>query len=117
MQSLSELGIEICDEHPKPVTAEILAGVNLVITLGREVDLEPVQGAEMRNWDTDEPSTRGIAGMERMRLVRDDIHARATHLVGKLKAAIGKRRRLVALALGHDWNQIGRRYPLHHCCV
>ena len=33
-----------------------------------EVGSTPVE-----NWDTDEPSARGIEGLERMRLVRDDI--------------------------------------------
>lgn len=87
VQSLSELGIEIGDERPKPITRELLAGVDLVITLGREAELEPIPGARMRNWDIDEPSPRGIDGMERMRLVRDDIRARTTRLLGELNAA------------------------------
>jgi arsenate-mycothiol transferase len=36
---------------------------------------------------TDEPSTRGIDGIERMRLVRDDIAARVADLRGWLLAA------------------------------
>ena len=30
-------------------------------------------GTRFEYWDTDEPSERGIDGIERMRLVRDDI--------------------------------------------
>ncbi|GAA1364926.1 low molecular weight phosphatase family protein [Arthrobacter rhombi] len=86
VQSLSELGIEIGDERPKPITRELLAGVDLVIILGREADLEPIPGARLRNWDIDEPTTRGIEGMERMRLVRDDIRARTTRLLEELNA-------------------------------
>ncbi len=41
----------------------------------------------MRNWDTDEPSERGIDGIERMRLVRDDIAARVQALAGELLTA------------------------------
>jgi len=44
-----------------------------VVTLGREVHVEEVEGTRFESWDTDEPSERGIEGMERMRLVRDDI--------------------------------------------
>ncbi len=35
-------------------------------------------------WDTDEPSTRGIQGPERMRLIRDDIHTRCQQLLNEL---------------------------------
>lgn len=73
VESLAELGIDISTEHAKPITGDLLADVDLVITLGREATVDPIPGMEVRNWDTDEPSERGIGGMERMRLVRDDI--------------------------------------------
>ena len=37
-------------------------------------------------WDTDEPSLRGIDGIERMRIIRDDIAARVTTLATNLNA-------------------------------
>jgi arsenate-mycothiol transferase len=40
----------------------------------------------LENWDTDEPSERGIDGIDRMRLVRDDIAARVEQLTGQLTA-------------------------------
>lgn len=84
VESLSEIGIDISNEHTKPVTTEILADVQLIITLGSEAVVEPVPGIEIRNWDTDEPSKRGIEGMERMRLVRDDIKNRVELLAAEL---------------------------------
>ena len=42
---------------------------------------------ECENWDTDEPSERGIDGLERMRLVRDDIAARVHRLHAMLTGA------------------------------
>ena len=36
-------------------------------------------------WDTDEPSERGIDGIERMRLVRDDIAARVADLLDRMQ--------------------------------
>nr|WP_082393424.1 hypothetical protein [Nocardia arizonensis] len=41
------------------------------------------------NWDTDEPSERGIDGIERMRLVRDDIAIRVDTLLAELLARLG----------------------------
>lgn len=84
VESLAELGIDLSAEHTKPITAEMLNSVGLIITLGKEAVVEPVPGIEIRNWDTDEPSERGIEGMERMRLVRDDIKNRVLDLVQEI---------------------------------
>ena len=45
-------------------------------------------GVELRNWDTDEPSERGIDGIERMRLVRDDIDNRVRALLAELAPTV-----------------------------
>ena len=84
VESLTELGIHITGEHPKPVTDEVLDAVDAVIILGTEAKLEPHEGARFEVWETDEPSERGIEGAERMRLVRDDIRARVQKLYAEL---------------------------------
>jgi arsenate-mycothiol transferase len=84
VESLTELGIDITGEHPKPVTDEVLDAVDVVIVLGTEAKLEPHEGTRLEVWETDEPSERGIEGMERMRLVRDDIKARVRTLHAEL---------------------------------
>ena len=84
MESLTELGIDVTGEYPKPVTGGVLDSVDAVIVLGTEAKLEPVEGKRFEVWETDEPSERGIEGMERMRLVRDDIKARVQALYTEL---------------------------------
>lgn len=79
--SLDELGIDLADELPKPIDPDLLHTVDVVVTLGREAQVEPIPGVRIINWDTDEPSERGIDGIERMRLVRDDIRDRVQHLL------------------------------------
>src|SRR5699024_79749 len=76
VESLAELGIDISAGTPKPITADDLAAADIVVTLGREATVEVPEGTVLENWDTDEPSERGIEGIERMRLVRDDIKER-----------------------------------------
>ncbi len=83
-QVLQEVGVDITDQVPKALTSEMVATANLVVTLGREAIVEPVGGTLTINWDTDEPSQRGIEGIERMRLVRDDIAARVDTLAAEL---------------------------------
>jgi arsenate-mycothiol transferase len=87
--SLAEVGVDISDETPKPIDAQLLRDVDFVITIGREAHVEPVPGTRFENWDTDEPSERGIDGIERMRLVRDDIARRVTDLLTRMQAQSG----------------------------
>lgn len=86
VESLTELGIDISGEHPKPVTGDVLDAVDAVIVLGTEAKLEPREGTRFEVWETDEPSERGIEGMERMRLVRDDIKSHVRKLYEELTA-------------------------------
>lgn len=82
--SLAEVGVDITGEQPKLITEDAVRAADLVVTLGREAHVEPVAGTQFENWDTDEPSQRGIEGMDRMRLVRDDIDRRVQDLVTRL---------------------------------
>jgi len=81
---LAEVGADMSGETPRPIDPELLRTVDLVVTLGREAAVEVPPGVELRIWDTDEPSERGIDGIERMRLVRDDIDARIRALLAEL---------------------------------
>lgn len=87
-ESLREVGVDISGETPKLVDSQMVHDVDVVVILGREAQLEPVPGTEFQTWDTDEPSERGIDGIERMRLVRDDIAARVTDLLAQLKETV-----------------------------
>jgi arsenate-mycothiol transferase len=79
-ESLAEVGVDISAEHPKPIDRDVLAHVDRVVVLGREAQVEPTEGVTVETWVTDEPSERGIDGIERMRLVRDDIARRVETL-------------------------------------
>ncbi|MBC2589571.1 MULTISPECIES: low molecular weight phosphatase family protein [Rhodococcus] len=81
VQALEEVGAPVDGEYPKPIDPQLLREVDLVVTLGRDAR---VDAAYVENWDTDEPSERGIDGIERMRLVRDDIAARVDALAARL---------------------------------
>ncbi|WP_264668550.1 low molecular weight phosphatase family protein [Arthrobacter sp. VKM Ac-2550] len=83
-ESLAELGIDISAEKPKAVTEEALRAADVVVTLGSEAKVTVPEGTRYQNWDIDEPSERGIEGIERMRLVRDDICQRVKALHAEL---------------------------------
>ena len=80
-QALAEVGVDITGNTPTLIDLELVRAVDLVVTLGREAQVDLVPGTRFENWDTDEPSERGIDGIERMRLVRDDIADRVADLL------------------------------------
>ncbi|MCZ4560771.1 low molecular weight phosphatase family protein [Rhodococcus sp. IEGM 1401] len=84
-ESLREVGVDLSGEAPKPIDPDLLARMDYVVTLGSEAHVEPVDGPTFENWNTDEPSERGIDGIERMRLVRDDIAARVEELASRMR--------------------------------
>lgn len=83
-ETLLEVGVDITGETPTLIDPQLVRDVDLVVTLGNEAKVDPVAGTDFENWDTDEPSERGIDGIQRMRLVRDDIAARVDALAARL---------------------------------
>ncbi|MBY3988633.1 arsenate-mycothiol transferase [Rhodococcus fascians] len=86
-EALLEVGVDLSGEVPKPIDPALLARMDYVVTLGGEAKVDVVDGPGFENWDTDEPSERGIDGIERMRLVRDDIAGRVGELASRLRSA------------------------------
>lgn len=86
VESLAEIGVGVGDEHPKALTPEMVETSDVVVVLGTEAQVAEVPGTLVETWVTDEPSERGITGMDRMRLVRDDIRSRVEDLERRLRA-------------------------------
>lgn len=81
---LAEVGADISRNVPRLITVEDQKHADLVVLIGAEAQVDEVEGTRYERWETDEPSERGIDGIERMRLVRDDILARVTSLHAEL---------------------------------
>ncbi|MGS2809172.1 arsenate-mycothiol transferase ArsC [Nocardia sp. MW-W600-9] len=82
---LDEVGAGTAGEHPKPIDQNLYSGIDLVVVLGREAKVQAPEGVPVQTWITDEPADRGIDGIERMRLVRDDIAARVAQLAERIR--------------------------------
>ncbi len=85
VESLREVGVDVTGEVPRQLTQDDVRSADLVVVLGPQARVEPVGGTTVEVWETDEPSERGIEGIERMRLVRDDIAAQVGGLVERLQ--------------------------------
>lgn len=87
VEAISEVGADMSGGRPKAVDPQLLREADRLVILGKDAQLELPADAQgtLERWVTDEPSERGIEGMERMRLVRDDIDARVRALITELK--------------------------------
>ncbi len=87
-QALAELGIDISGHRPTQLTADLIYAADLVVIVGTQAHLDPPLAIKpVSTWDTDEPSLRGIDGIERMRLIRDEIAHNVQTLIGELLTA------------------------------
>ncbi|MCT1549033.1 arsenate-mycothiol transferase ArsC [Brevibacterium casei] len=86
---IAEAGADMAGESPRPINPDLLARVDRVVVLGDEAHIKPLDDmtGTIETWHTDEPSTRGIEGIERMRMVRDDIDRRVRTLLTELMSA------------------------------
>ncbi|WP_134325199.1 three-helix bundle dimerization domain-containing protein [Cumulibacter soli] len=80
---VAESGADMATAHPKAIDADLLRAADRVVLLGTEVELAPVDGmrGQLERWPIVEPSHEGIDGIDRMRLIRDDINDRVVSLV------------------------------------
>ena len=83
-EALRDVGVDITANTPKPIDPQLIREVDVVVAFGKRCPRTFRSWNPARKLDTDEPSERGIDGIERMRLVRDDIAARVNDLVARL---------------------------------
>lgn len=71
---------------PLKLTADLIHEADLVVVVGTQAHLDPPpESTPAGTWDIDEPSLRGIDGIERMRLIRDEIADDVRALNGELR--------------------------------
>lgn len=85
-QAVAELGASMADQVPTALDPALMRAVDRVIVLGAEAELPAVPGlrAPLTRWLIDDPAERGIDGLDRVRLMRDDIAARVRTLAQEL---------------------------------
>ncbi|UXA17108.1 low molecular weight phosphatase family protein [Mycobacterium sp. SMC-4] len=84
VQTLAEVGVDISDHRPTQLTDQMIADADRVVIVGTQADLKHHPDTLIQRWETDEPSLRGIEGIDRMRIIRDDIAARVNALAAEL---------------------------------
>jgi arsenate reductase (thioredoxin) len=78
---LEELGIDITDEFPKPLTDDDVRAADVVITMGCGDACPIYPGKRYEDWELDDPAGQDL---ETVRRIRDEIDERVQALVGGL---------------------------------
>jgi len=81
VEAMSELGIDISKEFPKPMTDEVVRAADAVITMGCGDACPIYPGKRYEDWQVDDPAELELEGV---RQVRDEIASRVEALISEL---------------------------------
>lgn len=84
VEAMAELGIDISQEFPKPLTEEVVRASDAVITMGCGDACPVYPGKRYEDWVLDDPAGQGI---ESVRVIRDEIKGRVESLLAELLPA------------------------------
>lgn len=76
-EAMAELGVDISQEFPKPLTDEVVRAADVVITMGCGDACPVYPGKRYLDWELDDPANKPI---EEVRPIRDDIDRRVRGL-------------------------------------
>src|SRR5438876_12430152 len=81
VEAMTELGVDMSEEFPKPLTDEVVRAADLVITMGCGDACPIYPGKRYEDWELDDPAGQDL---ETVRRIRDEIDARVQKLVAEL---------------------------------
>jgi arsenate reductase len=84
VEALSELGVDISKEFPKPITDEVVEAADAVITMGCGDACPIYPGKRYEDWEVEDPAKLDLQGV---RQVRDDVQRRVEALLQSLVPA------------------------------
>jgi arsenate reductase len=81
VQALDEVGVDMSEEFPKPLTDEVVRAADVVITMGCGDACPIYPGKRYEDWELEDPADKDL---ETVRRIRDEIDARVQALVDEL---------------------------------
>jgi arsenate reductase (thioredoxin) len=83
--AMTELGLDLSKEFPKPMTDEFVKAADVVITMGCGDACPIYPGKRYEDWELDDPADADLDGVRR---IRDEIARRVGRLVDELAPAL-----------------------------
>jgi arsenate reductase (thioredoxin) len=78
---MNEIGVDMSEEFPKPLTDEVVRAADVVITMGCGDACPIYPGKKYEDWELDDPNGQDVATV---RGIRDEIDARVQRLISEL---------------------------------
>lgn len=79
--AMSEVGVDISEEFPKPWTEEIVRAADVVVTMGCGDACPLYPGTRYEDWELEDPAGQGV---DAVRPIRDEIRVRVVDLLDSL---------------------------------
>jgi arsenate reductase (thioredoxin) len=86
VEAMSELGLDLSKEFPKPMTDEIVRAADAVITMGCGDACPIYPGKRYEDWEVDDPADTDLEGVRR---IRDEISQRVRTLLDEVAPESG----------------------------
>jgi protein-tyrosine-phosphatase len=83
VEAMEEIGVDMGEEFPKPLTDEVVRAADVVITMGCGDACPIYPGKRYEDWTLDDPAGRDL---ETVRRIRDEIDGRVQKLISDLLA-------------------------------
>jgi protein-tyrosine-phosphatase len=84
IEVMGELAVDMSEEFPKPLTDEVVAAADAVVTMGCGDACPIYPGKRYEDWKLDDPAGQDV---ETVRRIRDELDARVQALIGELLPA------------------------------
>lgn len=84
IEAMAELGVDMSEEFPKPITDEAVEAADVVITMGCGDACRVFPGKRYEDWELEDPEGKNLATVRR---IRDEIDERVRTLIGELLPA------------------------------
>jgi arsenate reductase (thioredoxin) len=81
VEAMTELGVDMREELPKPLTDEVVRAADVVITMGCGDACPIYPGKRYEDWQLDDPAGQELATV---RTIRDELDRRVRALIGEL---------------------------------
>jgi len=81
VEAMTEIGVDMSEEFPKPLTDEVVRDADVVITMGCGDACPIYPGKRYEDWELDDPAGEDL---DTVRGIRDEIDARVQALVAEL---------------------------------
>src|SRR5215471_10491994 len=82
--AMEEIGVDMGEEFPKPLTDEVVRAADVVITMGCGDACPIYPGKRFEDWELEDPAGKDV---ETVRRIRDEIDSRVRRLVIELLPA------------------------------